>query len=294
MERKEKHIRKLLFAVCVLGQATPIGYFLHIAQCYQNKRALLMFLIGTLFSILIDYVFFQKVLKNMDKEYIREKYEMIQYRKEIQMKYVQDKKNEEEQNERFRNKLLEQLQEIRDRIQSPDEVEQSVNMFRKTLDIMKQEYFCENMIVNIILADKKRCAREKKILFRAAVNVPKDLPIQSTDLCSVLGNLLDNAIEASENLAVCEKREVFVKCIMKEKYLIVKVENTCNPSALLYDTKVYRTTKKDKKKHGIGMHIIKAVVKKYDGQLIVQQEGDQFTVIAYLNCGKEGGIKDVG
>lgn len=291
-DSREKYLRRLLFGMCLLSQMLPIGYFIYIAAAYQRMKIWPVIVPGIIVSIVSDYILFQKVLKNMDEEHLREKFQMVQYRKELQEKYISDMEKNKVENKFFRENLSRQLGEIKSKIEKQDkkEIEKSVDAFQETLDAMRNECFCENIVLNLILADKKKCAEEKQISFRAVVSAPKDLSVQSADLCSILGNLLDNAIEACEYLKEGECREISVKCGMKNTHFIIKVKNTYNPLILQYENKRYKSRKQDGKNHGLGMNIVSKTVEKYNGELIVSQKDGYFTAITYLDCDVEEGV----
>lgn len=82
------------------------------------------------------------------------------------------------------------------------------------------------------------------------------------DMCVILGNLLDNSIEACEKIHQGEK---FIKVIFmqKEGFLSIIITNTISKSQELSST--IKTSKKDKFLHGYGIENVKEVVKKYNG-----------------------------
>lgn len=296
-ENREKYLRRLLFGMCLLSQMLPIGYFIYIAVVYHRTQIWPVIVLGIVVSAASDYILFCRVLKSMDEEHLREKFQIVHYRKELQEKYISDMERNEEENTLFREKLLKQLDGIKSRIEKQDkkEIEESVGVFQQTLDVMRNEYFCENIILNMVLTDKKKCAEEQGISFQAVVSAPQDLSVESADLCSIFGNLLDNAMEACGYLQDGERREISVKCGMKGTHFIVKVENTYNPTVLKCDGKGYKSIKRETKNHGLGIQIVKKTVEKYDGELIISQKDRYFIAITYLNCGvKERGGRCVG
>lgn len=294
---RENYLRKLLFIMCLLSQILPLGYFLYVAGRYHRKEVLPVAVIGGVLALASDYILFRKVLKNMDETHMREKFQTVQYRKELQEKYIRDMEKNREKTEHFRERLLEQLNEMKDKVEKQDkkEIEKSVDAFQQMLEDGKSEYFCEHMVLNMILTDKKRCAEEQRIFFRASAGVSWNLPVQSADLCSIVGNLLDNAIEACRYVGDGMKKEISVKCGMKDSHFIVKVENTYDPSVLQYGSEGYKSVKRGGKAYGLGMKIIERIVRKYDGELITEQKGGYFTSIVYLNCSvREGENSHVG
>lgn len=131
-------------------------------------------------------------------------------------------------------------------------------------------YKTGNETVDIILNIKQKLAENKGITFIINAEVPKDCRISSMDFSSLLGNLLDNAIEASE-----KEVNPFIEVNMKsvKEYLIINILNKYTE----YDGHL-ETTKSEKHMHGIGIHSVKQTVKKYSGEFYVEISNNIFNV----------------
>lgn len=108
-----------------------------------------------------------------------------------------------------------------------------------------------NTVVDVIVNTKQKIAEEKVIRFTINAIMPKECVITEMDIVCILGNLLDNAIEACE-----EQDEKYINVIIKEvkKMLFIKVVNS-------YDKEFnneMKTTKEDKIYHGIGLNVTEA------------------------------------
>lgn len=102
------------------------------------------------------------------------------------------------------------------------------------------------------------------------------ITIDSMDLCVIIGNILDNAIEACEKVDKV-KRTVELSINTKANYLAIK---STNPTVT---QKVTKTTKSDKLLHGYGLGNIKAIVDKYDGSMNFGVEKEIFVIALMLN-----------
>lgn len=131
-------------------------------------------------------------------------------------------------------------------------------------------YKTGNDTVDTILNIKQKIAEKNGIIFVINAEIPENCNIASTDFASLLGNLLDNAIEASE-----KEEEPFIEVNIKpvKKYLIV---NILNKYTGLKD--YLGTTKNEKHLHGIGIHSVKQTVKKYGGEFHTDISNDIFNV----------------
>ncbi|MGM9536870.1 MAG: sensor histidine kinase [Candidatus Onthomonas sp.] len=135
-----------------------------------------------------------------------------------------------------------------------------------------------NQLVDMILSQKVMEARQKGIPIVLDVLVPKNLKVQPQMLCSLLFNLLDNAIEASQQT---EHPDIY--CAMQEKkgYLSIEVRNKIDRSVLQENPKLH-TSKPDRDNHGIGMKMIRQVVERCDGSLDIREENGWFIVHSFL------------
>ena len=87
------------------------------------------------------------------------------------------------------------------------------------------------------------------------------LSIPDHHLCSLVANLLDNAIEASRKI---EDPKIVIEMKMVKDYLSLTIRNKMDPS-MQDKALTIRTTKSDKKQHGLGRQIIDDIVRRYNG-----------------------------
>lgn len=121
-------------------------------------------------------------------------------------------------------------------------------------------YKTGNDTIDTILNIKQRTAEDKGIAFIINAKIPDNCIVKSAHFASILGNLLDNAIEASidEELPFIE-----VKIKPVKSYLMIVISNKCTRSNIKLET-----TKSDKQLHGIGINSVKQTVKEYKGTFL--------------------------
>ncbi len=130
------------------------------------------------------------------------------------------------------------------------------------------------MLYDAILNSKISLARSKNITVHADANIPVKLKTSEIDLCCIIGNLFDNAIEASEKLPE-EKRMIRVYMDMKNTQLYISFTNFTAGSKLERVNGIFRTTKG--KGHGFGLARIDAIVERLDGYISRNSEDGAFT-----------------
>lgn len=130
-----------------------------------------------------------------------------------------------------------------------------------------------NVMVDAILNSKISLAVSQGIKVDAVATVPKKIRISDTDICVVIGNLLDNAIEACCKIPDEEKRFIRIYIGMFKKQLYISVSNSVGEK-LNKKGKTYFSTKDEN--HGFGLKRVDFIVEKYGGFLNRQDETDVF------------------
>lgn len=138
---------------------------------------------------------------------------------------------------------------------------------------------CGNANMNAILNMELAKAEKRGIELDMQVVVPQALPFQWSDLCSLVTNLIDNAIEGCVQLPGGEG--VKVRMVMQGEELFLSVTNpTDKVPAFLTEM---RTTKANQEAHGFGTHIIRKIVEKYNGYCDYSIADGRFCVSCMLN-----------
>lgn len=144
-----------------------------------------------------------------------------------------------------------------------------------TIEKTEQIVYTKNEPVDLILNLKINAAHKHDVKFNYEINIPADLPISYKQVTAILGNLLDNAIEAQLNL---EKRERVVDFVMKyyNQSLMICIKNLYREEN--GKDKVRLTKNNDKKLHGIGLLNVKKMVDEMNGIMELSSEKHIFQV----------------
>lgn len=147
------------------------------------------------------------------------------------------------------------------------------------IKIMENRYisYCGNKILDAILAERKFKADELGIEYK--VDVQQEVPVDfmaNIDLISIVGNMIDNALEAA--VKVCGERYVAVYMFTgnEKHFLILEVKNNFAEAPVI-SADGFLTSKKNKREHGIGIHTVEKIVKKYNGKLEIKVGVNDFT-----------------
>ncbi|SFS01466.1 sensor histidine kinase [Anaeromicropila populeti] len=145
---------------------------------------------------------------------------------------------------------------------------------------LSEDLLCiENKTIAIVLRQKHKLAKEKGISFYTKVMV-KELPMKDVDICSLLSNIVNNAIEAAEKQLIGEGYVDL--CIMANEHgYHIRCENSFAEKPVQIKNS-YVTSKKDADHHGLGIGIIKKITEKYAGTAKIYCEETCFIVEVYI------------
>lgn len=141
-------------------------------------------------------------------------------------------------------------------------------------------YYCGDHAANILLKYYGEQARNGGIRFNCDAQIPPDLPCTPVDLCTVLGNAMQNAVEACQRQGRGAGRYISLLARLVGHNLIMEIRNS-------YDGRVKwdgdrLVTLKEEHGHGLGLDSIRHVAERYHGYCAVSHTDDEFTVKVVL------------
>lgn len=139
-----------------------------------------------------------------------------------------------------------------------------------------------NTIIDGLVNYKLQSVASENIKVETEIVVPEQLNIDIADFITLLGNLLDNALEALKKVDR-EQRILTIKIMFSQERLIGRITNTYCGEIYLKDDKIL-TSKKEKQKHGYGLSNVEKIIKKYNGYMEIDYANWEFRVdfIIYL------------
>ena len=133
-----------------------------------------------------------------------------------------------------------------------------------------------------LINSKAAAAEADGIRFHVQVEFPRRTNIRSVDLCAILGNLLDNAIEAARQVPDPSRRTAALTIRRIHQMLVIKVENSFAAAPVREDGEL-KTTKTEGGLHGWGLKSAQAAAEKYDGMVQAGVSGEVFRAVATLS-----------
>lgn len=137
--------------------------------------------------------------------------------------------------------------------------------------------------VDAILNEKMYEAQESSITTNFdVVNLDKN-SVKPLDLCIILSNALDNAIEANRKIEDTSRRYIKLKVHGNAAFSVISVSNPTLDPPKKMSSGGFATWKKDAESHGFGLKSIENTVKKYNGETVAKCEDGVFTLVVRLN-----------
>lgn len=143
----------------------------------------------------------------------------------------------------------------------PEKIPDYLDHLKEDLDSIDIAIRTGNVGMDAILSSKISIASKNNITVNYKAAVPDKLSVTDVHLCAIVGNLLDNAIEACEQV-VPEKRFLRVYIGVFKQQLYISVSNSTNASRR---RKLSELVSYKQGEHGLGLKRIDRIVKLYDG-----------------------------
>ena len=146
-----------------------------------------------------------------------------------------------------------------------------INDLNKLIKFSDNNIETGNTSLDAIINTKRNIALSKGINFLTNIQVPENLFIDPIDICIILGNSLDNCIEACERIKNGNK-QIEISIIYDDNSVICKIMNTVEKRKI----DIFKTLKKDKLYHGFGIENINSALSKYKNISRYLQTEDKF------------------
>ncbi len=156
-----------------------------------------------------------------------------------------------------------------------------IENLRSPMQVTAQASWVGDEAVDYLINNKIALAASRNIRVKTNIEFPRHTNIRSVDLVAVLGNLLDNSLEATEGI---EDSLRFINLTIRRinDMLVIKVENGCGVSPVVADG-VLQTSKTDKTLHGWGLQSVRAVAEHYDGTVETEYHSHTFRTVVTLS-----------
>ena len=155
------------------------------------------------------------------------------------------------------------------------------DIIKNKLDFEFKQINTGNRVVDAISNAKLTQCKNENIL--TTVNAGSiETSIDDVDMCSLLGNIFDNAIEACRKVE--KNKKVHFEINQKKGYINIIMKNSIQNSVIENNPKL-QTTKKHRDIHGYGIKSVKGIVEKYNGMMELFEQDGFFIADIWISCG---------
>ena len=255
---------------------TFINRFVKKSDVPYSKTRYIMYGIILLYS-LINLLYFVKMAD--EKNYYEKQLIALEQQAKVQYEYYLTQAKKYDQTIQILHDVNKHIKAIEGLYGAEQEktAGEYATKIRELLKPLIPVQYTENPILNILLTDKESVMREKGISVTIKVDNVNLNFIEPIDITTIFGNLLDNAIEATEKLK--GEKYICIKIGSYHKMIVVSIENNCNEVKWRNGFPVSNKGKNG----GIGLLNVQSSIKKYDGDLTLKNDGNKFAAELFLN-----------
>ncbi|MBR2565407.1 MAG: sensor histidine kinase [Paenibacillus sp.] len=253
-------------------------YQINVISIYSEKNIYYIFsVIGSLFlNVFIVYVFDNVVEKTQLAHENAQLQQQMDYQDANYEKTVHSFKNIKSIIHDINQQFL-YIEECMKR----NELSAARDHIRFTMNTIEHEYQrvnTGNLVIDALVTNTLAVGQANGIRVDTRIQLhSQDVHIERYDLCVVLGNMLDNAVEASKKVRVAEDRYMLIAIHSTASTLVVQIMNHTTQQAA--DLK---TNKSDLEFHGFGLTNISRICTKYGGHMTIEQKQGSFNNMVVL------------
>lgn len=230
----------------------------------------LVIIIMTITSNILMVKMFFKVIDTLSDNYQKE---MLLQESEAKEEYYQEVEKSSREVQKIKHDLKNMLLAICGSYKEKNKISEEIRKIVQELDDSDKKIYTSNVVINTIINNKISQAENLNIKTEIDIKVPKSVSLDYKDAGILLGNILDNAIEACERINK-DRRWIKIDMFRQKNTLFIKVCNTKNKEL----ANISKSSKRDVHNHGIGVSSIQSIVKKYDGYVEFVDKGEKFEV----------------
>jgi len=233
--------------------------------CVMASNFILIYLFDSYSMIFKDHA--QTEIVKRERDYYHEQSELLQ--------------NNNENLRMFRHDIKNRLISLNALISNKkyDLAIEQVESLTEHLDNVSSFSKSGNFAIDSIVNYKLSRAAQMGVNVSCEIRIPSNMAFCDDDMVIILGNLLDNAIEACQKVE--ENPYIHLNIVFDRNSLLIHVENNYSEPLNIINNKIH-TTKSDTTIHGIGLKSIATIVNKYEGCVDYNYENNVFTATVFI------------
>ena len=208
----------------------------------------------------------------------------------MQHAYYKQVEEEHQRIRRLRHDMANHLHVLA--VMKKEEQQDYIQDIMKTPAMAIKTHYCQNYIINTVIALKAYQMEEERISFDSQLIYPENLSIDRVELCSLFGNVLDNAIEACRKILDAKLRYIKLKGRAEKNLFMLQVTNSISGVSVCVKREAQEnnkrkkreketflsTSKADKGLHGYGLPNIRQIAENHNGTMETRWTDETFTI----------------
>ena len=211
--------------------------------------------------------------------YIKKSNDMYKEHMALQKQHYEHMLLQYEELRKFRHDVKNHMLALNSMCTSEDnsQIKKYLSQLTNEVSSKKPVEYTGNRELDAVIAPFVLEAESKNIKVQFKGRVSDNVAIDMFDMCTIISNLLNNAIEACEKIQE-DKRIIEFEIAGYNSQIFISVRNSYDMESIINQKQKFITTKEDKLNHGIGLENVRRTVKKYDGDMRISQENERFIV----------------
>ena len=211
--------------------------------------------------------------------HIKKSNDMYKEHMALQKQYYEHMLLQYEELRKFRHDVKNHMLALNSMCTSEDnsQIKKYLSQLTNEVSSKKPVEYTGNRELDAVIAPFVLEAESKNIKVQFKGRVSDNVAIDMFDMCTIISNLLNNAIEACEKIQE-DKRIIGFEIAGYNSQIFISVSNSYDMESIINQKQKFITTKEDKLNHGIGLENVRRTVKKYDGDMRISQENERFIV----------------
>ncbi len=244
----------------ILADKGPAGHF------FSHGQMLVMYFLGlaSLFCILFSYKKLQQIFR------LSTEISLLEQQEHSLNQYVEEAKTRYDETKSFRHDIRNHIAVVKKLLQG-GKLEEAVSYIEDMDDMAEKMSFpcsTNNPVVDILVGNKLGIAKSMGIDVDCSLLLPYPCSLRDIDICIVLSNALDNAIQAVKNLGAGTEKYIHVSGRIQGDFLMMEIENSFHGKGAF--------------KKGTGLSNVKKVAEKYGGAMSIEIQENVFALHVLL------------
>ena len=244
---------------------------------YENLQIYGVFAVMACCTLVV--VTLMQIVVLSQNAYIKKLNDMYKEHMALQKQHYEHMLLQYEELRKFRHDVKNHMLALNSMCTSEDnsQIKKYLSQLTNEVSSKKPVEYTGNRELDAVIAPFVLEAESKNIKVQFKGRVSDNVAIDMFDMCTIISNLLNNAIEACEKIQE-DKRIIEFEIAGYNSQIFISVRNSYDMESIINQKQKFITTKEDKQNHGIGLENVRRTVKKYDGDMRISQENERFIV----------------